>query len=163
MDYKQVDYKIIEALIKRGKPFKIKVTGISMEPLFLNDEFVTVEKKQSYKVGEVIVVNNNIPFLLIHRIIKIDNNIVITKGDNAVAIESFTIDKIIGRIESVYIDKIKKEINYSNIDTMISRLSYYIHKYWLKERDYKKAMNTVHAKVIKYINKKKRDKVNERR
>lgn len=159
MNYNDVQLKIQKALIQRKNPFDLKVVGKSMEPFIVEDEKVEVVKRETYRIGEIIVFKNKSDDLIIHRIISINNDFVFTKGDNAVAIEKLDVSSIVGRIENIYIDNNKKEIKYSKQDELISKLSIRMNRQRIKGGSYHMTMNSFCAKLIRVITFMKREKI----
>ena len=86
---------------------KLKVTGISMEPIIYQDDVIVIEDK-NYRENDIIayLYNNT---LLVHRIIKIKSNIIWCKGDNAVSFEKISCDNVLGVIIGVIHNKNEDE------------------------------------------------------
>lgn len=64
-------------------PFGFGVSAVlsgSMEPAYSVDDLVIVKKSDEYKVGDVVVYQSD-NSLIMHRIILIDGNEIVTKGD----------------------------------------------------------------------------------
>lgn len=95
-------------IIKDFYPFGIKtaivVTG-SMEPTLKINDFVIMKKPKEIKVNDIISFKqNNTTNEVLHRVIKINNNEIVTKGDaNNIEDEPIDIDQVTG----VYVKKIK--------------------------------------------------------
>lgn len=95
-------------IIKGFNPFGIKtaivLTG-SMEPTLEINDFVIMKKSKTLKVNDIISYKkNNGDIEVLHRIVKIDGNEIITKGD-ANNIEDKPIN--INQVTGVYLVKIK--------------------------------------------------------
>ena len=117
-------------VFKNHYPFGIKVAVIltgSMEPTLKINDFVIIKKPNNIKVNDIISYKNDTSEKeIIHRVIKIDNNKVITKGD-ANNTEDMPIDK--KNVTGIYVSKIKylgqiisfikKPIIFSTIITII--------------------------------------------
>ena len=64
----------------------------SMEPTFSKDDLIIVKKKDSFDIGDVVVYQSN-DSLVVHRVVSMDGDMVVTKGD-ANNIEDASFDKI---------------------------------------------------------------------
>ena len=89
-------YKILFAQLNSGARVDIKIEGVSMNPYFQDDDVVTLEKKNDYIPGDVLVFIYK-GTLLIHRLIKIENGRYFCKGDNAFRLEDMTLNDIGGK------------------------------------------------------------------
>lgn len=70
----------------------------SMEPALCVDDLIFVKAQDSYKVGDVVVFQSG-SMLVVHRILEIDADTVVTKGDaNNAADEEMDISVIKGRV-----------------------------------------------------------------
>ena len=74
--------------VKKEKPvnllgfsFLIVTTG-SMEPEINAGELIMIKKSNEYKIGDIITFIDQDNFLITHRIIESNENLIITKGDN---------------------------------------------------------------------------------
>lgn len=63
----------------------------SMEPTFSKDDLIIVKKKDSFGIGDVVVYQSN-DSLVVHRVVSMDGDMVVTKGD-ANNIEDSSFDK----------------------------------------------------------------------
>ena len=63
----------------------------SMEPTFSKDDLIIVKKKDSFDIGDVVVYQSN-DSLVVHRVVSMDGDMVVTKGD-ANNIEDASFDK----------------------------------------------------------------------
>lgn len=85
----------------------------SMEPTFSKDDLIIVKKKDSFDIGDIVVYQSN-DSLVVHRVVSMDGDMVVTKGD-ANNIEDASFDKsaikgvVIGCIPSlgVFVNAIK--------------------------------------------------------
>lgn len=64
----------------------------SMEPTFSKDDLIIVKKKDSFDIGDIVVYQSN-DSLVVHRVVSMDGDMVVTKGD-ANNIEDASFDKI---------------------------------------------------------------------
>lgn len=63
----------------------------SMEPTFSKDDLIIVKKKDSFDIGDIVVYQSN-NSLVVHRVVSMDGDMVVTKGD-ANNIEDASFDK----------------------------------------------------------------------
>ena len=64
----------------------------SMEPTFSKDDLIIVKKKDSFDIGDIVVYQSN-DSLVVHRVVSMDGDMVVTQGD-ANNIEDASFDKI---------------------------------------------------------------------
>ena len=70
----------------------------SMEPALSVDDLVVVREAESYKVGDVVVYQEGTSTLVIHRIVSIDGETVVTMGDyNGVEDDPINVSAIKGK------------------------------------------------------------------
>ena len=89
--------KLLFANLRAGRDITIKVIGVSMEPTFFEGDSVTVQRSESYNIGDILVFTYK-GELLIHRLLKIENGRYFCKGDNAFRLEDMTIEEIAGKV-----------------------------------------------------------------
>ena len=89
--------KLLYANLRANREMTLTVTGVSMNPTMHEGDHVTVCRADSYAVGEVLVFLYK-GELLIHRLIKIENNRYFCKGDNAFRLEDVTFGEIAGKV-----------------------------------------------------------------
>ena len=89
--------KLLFANLRVGRDMTIKVIGVSMEPTFFEGDSVTVQRSESYNIGDILVFTYK-GELLIHRLLKIENGRYFCKGDNAFRLEDMTIEEIAGKV-----------------------------------------------------------------
>lgn len=93
---------------KNFYPFGIRVAVIlsgSMEPELKINDFVIVKKAENIKVGDIVTYRtNNKSNEIIHRIVEIDGDTVITKGD-----ANNSVDPVVSKneITGIYVGKVK--------------------------------------------------------
>lgn len=90
--------KILLAQIKAKHRINITVTGVSMNPVLFEDDIITVEAVENYTIGDVLVFTYKYNDLLVHRLLKIENDTYFCKGDNALRLEDIKKDQIIGKV-----------------------------------------------------------------
>jgi signal peptidase I len=98
-------HKIIEEIycekLDSGLSVNMAVSTNSMYPTISAGSIITFQKADNYKVGDIIVLNQNGKFL-VHRIVKINKNIVVTSGDNNFRDDDFTyVSNILGKVIDV--------------------------------------------------------------
>lgn len=80
--------------------FKIfRIGSGSMEPYLKKNDIILVSHKKQYKVNDVITFKNQYNEIITHRIIKMNNEEIITKGDaNNVEDDKILLKDVIGRV-----------------------------------------------------------------
>lgn len=74
----------------------------SMEPVIHVGSLITLKKQDSYNSGDIITYKNEDNILITHRVVKISNGIVTTKGDaNKVSDPTFSEENIVGRVTHI--------------------------------------------------------------
>jgi len=92
--------KSIDELLKEGKTVEFKVKGNSMLPFFKHEKtIVALEKLNNYKKRDVVLAKYN-DLVLLHRIIKIKDNIYTLRGDGLISKEYVKINDIYGKVVS---------------------------------------------------------------
>lgn len=101
----------------------------SMEPTLHIEDYIIIKKSNEYKIGDIIIYKNENSPLIIHRIVQINGNQIITKGDaNNLNDEPILKEQIKGKYicKINYIGKIinflKKPIIFSILITLITYL-----------------------------------------
>ena len=79
--------KILQALIQAKGQADIHVSGISMNPTLFEGDIVTVRSFEDYELGDIIVFSYKHHELLVHRLLKKENNRYFCKGDNSLRLE----------------------------------------------------------------------------
>ncbi len=123
----------IKAQLLSGKKIKVLVSGTSMRPLLRPDENVLVEKMRRVYAGDIVVFEHN-QQLLVHRVMKVTRDKIITKGDNAYSTEEIHPDKIYGT--ALILIKPDNEIDLRSslwIHKIIALLSFSFNKYWIRK------------------------------
>lgn len=92
--------KILFAGLRAGKEMQITVSGVSMNPTLFEGDRVTVQRSESYALGDVLVFLYK-GELLIHRLLKTEGDRFFCKGDHAFRIEDFTQEAIAGKVVQV--------------------------------------------------------------
>jgi hypothetical protein len=79
-------------------PFKIAVSGISMNRLLKQDDIITVQSADSYNIGDILLFDYGTNDFRVHRLLEVEDGEYRLKGDNSFLIEIISFDKIIGRV-----------------------------------------------------------------
>lgn len=76
-------YSLFENLLRSGLVLRVKVTGKSMSPFLENGSYVTLSKipVSGLRIGDIIFCQCNDGSFKLHRLLQIDNDMLITKGD----------------------------------------------------------------------------------
>jgi signal peptidase len=94
-----------------GKGCAVVMTG-SMEPNIPIDALIFIDETDNYQVGDVVVINKTGYNPVVHRIVSIENDEVITKGDaNNTVDEPVTLSNLNGKVIG-YIPYVGLVINY---------------------------------------------------
>jgi signal peptidase I len=96
--------KIMDILVESGAISKMEIDGTSMEPSILNKEKVLVDHRtKDFQVGDVILFKKDGDGgRFLHRIVRISNGDVITKGDARFSLDRPTARKnILGKVIAV--------------------------------------------------------------
>ena len=79
----------------------IRVEGHSMNPLIRSNDVVLVEKCNEYKTGDIVVAIDDRGRVLVHRIVKINDEFIYIKGDHALSIEKVELKNCLGRVVEI--------------------------------------------------------------
>ena len=94
-----------------GKGCAVVMTG-SMEPNIPVDALIFIDETDEYEVGDVVVINKTGYNPVVHRIVSLENEEVITKGDaNNTVDEPVTLSELNGKVVG-YIPYVGLVINY---------------------------------------------------
>ena len=88
--------QLLPKIIKLKGQANITVSGISMEPTLFEGDIVTIQKRDKYSIGDILVFNYKNESVLIHRLLRY-NNKYFCKGDNAFRLEDVNYNEIIGK------------------------------------------------------------------
>lgn len=82
--------KIIKTILQKGANYRLQAKGFSMSPFIKNNDYIIISPNTNKKIvlGQItaFVCPQN-KKLIIHRVIKISGNKIITKGDNSKQID----------------------------------------------------------------------------
>lgn len=92
-------YYIMRNEIERNNLVNVKVKGSSMLPTLKAGDIVSVSKSIEYKNGDIIAFITHYNGIVIHRIVKIEMNEIVTKGDNNNFCDTpISIQSVIGKV-----------------------------------------------------------------
>ena len=81
-----------------GKAFLIVTTG-SMEPTIFPEELIIISEKEKYNIGDIVTYLDEDGFMITHRIIELNSDTFISKGDgNNLKDEVCKISRIQGKV-----------------------------------------------------------------
>ncbi len=80
----------------RGKPMPLTIRGNSMSPLLNPGDQIAVQPQRAYQVGDIVAFFYD-DVLLAHRIVQVQNDGIVCKGDNSFRLEHILIEDIIGK------------------------------------------------------------------
>ncbi len=76
------------------------IIGRSMEPLFLTGDLIFTKKKERYSINDIVLFHyGNCKERIVHRIISIEKDMCICKGDNSTSLEYIEKGEIFGYVE----------------------------------------------------------------
>ena len=122
----------------------ISVNGISMLPTLNQGDIVCTSAQEVYSVGDIVVFFFH-KFVLIHRIIDINQGKILCKGDNAFAAEEIDNKKIIGKVTYV------NQVPILQWPTILISFSYRINLLFNTERSIDKVKKTMVYSVYKKL------------
>ncbi len=89
---------ILRTLTRAGRPVTISVTGHSMQPLLRAGDQITVQRQETYQIGDILVFVYLDGSLLVHRLVRREGETLFCKGDNAFRLEPLLQRQVIGRV-----------------------------------------------------------------
>lgn len=120
-------YCILAYSVRSGHEMTINVCGSSMNPTMHDGDVINVRYKEQYFPGDVLVFVYK-GELLVHRLLKINHNRYLCKGDNSLRIEDFPYESIIG-----YVDKLNGK-NLAPFSSDKLSLSYLVNREFRKNK-----------------------------
>ena len=92
---------ILKQKAQEDAGLEIPVLGMSMWPQLLSGDLVLIKSQPQYSIGDVLVFKYQTE-ILIHRLVQIQDAVLLCKGDNTFRLEPITDpDAIIGRAVSI--------------------------------------------------------------
>ena len=80
----------------------LDINGVSMEPLIYEGDLLCIETRPEYFIGDIVVVVDMQCRILVHRIVRFTDDMIITKGDNTVAIEESLKTNCLGIVKGIH-------------------------------------------------------------
>lgn len=95
--------ELVKAVITKGKPCRFMAKGFSMSPFIHGGDVITISPiKEKVSTGNIVILFNGQERLLVHRIIELANEMVLTKGDNSNEFDGWTTqNNILGVVSTV--------------------------------------------------------------
>lgn len=81
------------------KPFNLTVSGVSMLPVLHAGDIISVCRKDTYEIGDILVFIYKNNDLLVHRLLKIEKDRYFCKGDNSFRLEDISSNQIVGAVQ----------------------------------------------------------------
>jgi len=116
------------------------VEGVSMTPLIQPKQIIKIRKQEKYNIGDIIVFKYKKKYI-VHRILRINKNVVFTKGDHNFQYDRDVLKKnIVGKvikidktqIDSFYWNSLNRVIAFaSDLHHSIRRKEFLAKKFWL--------------------------------
>ncbi len=94
---KKILHKLLLNQVSYDREVCISVVGISMNPTLFEGDTITVRKAKTYNVGDILVFIYK-GELLVHRLLKIQDNRFFCKGDNSFRLEDMPYEDIAGKV-----------------------------------------------------------------
>lgn len=98
-------FEHLERLLNSGSAVKIRIQGDSMYPLLKSEKscvlLLPIHWGKKLVVGDIVLGYSNNEWVL-HRVVQILARSVILRGDNCVAQEKVALDRVIGRVSTIY-------------------------------------------------------------
>ena len=108
----------------------LTVSGNSMIPVLNNGDVVTLRQESHYIVGDILIYPYKDGKLLIHRLLRIDNDRYYCKGDNSLRLEDIDASEIIGKVVLVNGSELPPQKPYH------TELSYNVNRLFVKKYRY---------------------------
>jgi signal peptidase I len=107
-------FGLMQSVLSRGASFRFQAKGQSMSPFIRHGDIITVAKVESnaVRVGDVVVLLNPANnAAIVHRIVNIQENSILLKGDNCISADGiFSYDTILGIVTKV--ERGNKEVKF---------------------------------------------------
>ena len=98
----------------------VRVSGVIISPVLQDGEKVKAVPSSQYEVGDILVYGYESERILIHRLLKIENDRYFCKGDNSFRIENVTMQQIIGKV--MIMEDVNNDIDFINHSLKIGLL-----------------------------------------
>lgn len=133
--------ELVRARSQRSQSVEIKVNGLSMYPLLQNEDKVIIFYQSEYEIGDILVYGY-CRDLLVHRLLRVEEEFFYLKGDNAFQAERINKAAVIGKVI-----KIKKQtgilMDPEEKKLIIAQKSLEVHQEFLKRKSIKDTMESV--------------------
>ena len=95
--------ELMNAVLQKGKPFRFKAAGFSMSPFISDGDILTITPlERVIRIGQILAIYDGQKHLYIHRVIKIDDDKYLLKGDNSLTPDGWvTRNEILGFVTTV--------------------------------------------------------------
>lgn len=84
---------------KQQNSFELKVSGVSMLPVLHDGDTISACRQEVYTPGDILVYVYKHGEVLVHRLLRIENERYFCKGDNAFRLEDIAAAQIIGAVK----------------------------------------------------------------
>lgn len=122
---------LLKARAKAGQIIEVTVQGVSMRPLFRAGDVIAVQKREEYRIGDILVYPYKREGLLVHRLLRVANGRLYCKGDNSFRLEDMEPGQVIGKALSLN----GEPIRYEGLKfRLLCRYSLYIGRLFVKKR-----------------------------
>lgn len=141
--------KLLTAIKLHQNDNMLPVEGRSMQPLIYEKDLIKLQRQDSYRIGDVVGIIDSGQRLLVHRIVKKEQNTLYVMGDYAVAIE--TVEHCFGKVTEIH----KPDGTMLRVTDRYKRIIVYfsllMNKRMQKTMDYHKTMNGWQYKALSYF------------
>ena len=92
------EFLFLRFMMEKKGELELTAWGDSMLPVIRPKDIVTLERREKYAVGDVLVFQYNDTDLIMHRLLDKDGDSLICKGDNSFRMERLCGNQVIGRV-----------------------------------------------------------------
>lgn len=90
--------ELLRLRAKIKKPFMLTVVGTSMIPIICEGQSISICRKDTYEIGDILVFIYAKDRIIVHRLLDIRGDRYFCKGDNSFEMEEFGNDQVIGAV-----------------------------------------------------------------
>ena len=94
-------FRFLKLQLSKNGFVKIPVRGESMVPTLQPADQLIIKAQPTYQIGDVLVYDYFQGKILVHRLLKIQNNTYFCKGDNSFRLEDIKKDQILGKVTTI--------------------------------------------------------------
>ncbi len=119
-------FEQVKPILKEGKPVQITVVGGSMRPFLKPGERIILKpiQERDLKIGHIVLADTKSGYVM-HRIIRIKNNLIWMAGDgNLVQIEQIWKEEVFASVEVVI--RNGKQINLQTASSIIAAMFWFL-------------------------------------